>query len=446
MTTRRLRLPTLLLLRLLVVVGAARSVSAQSTGRIDGVAFDSLAGRPFAGALVSVRGTPRSTFTDSLGRFRIDSLPWGRYRLDLSAPLLEASGLPEVSGEVTVGATPVPTTLALPSFATLATRICGGAMPTPGVQSIVVGVVRDVRDARPLSGVSVEIVASDVVDNVVDKAVATRTRADTPLVVQQRTWTGRAETDEGGGYALCGVPDGIPVSLTATRDALGMGLVVTTVGARSLSRQDLWLAPLDDSTLVGSVRGTVVDDDSQQPVADVQVTISGAAPVRTDGRGQYTIARSPVGTREIEFKRVGVDPVRRSVGVRPMATHIVNASIKRLTTLSTVGVSALPLSPRQQRILDMERRRELKMGYFADSTALLRYPGFSAAIRAVAGDVRPCEIFLDGVRQPPGSTVLQDYQPHMIAQLEVQTRFTPIEYQPRRRCPVLLLWTKLGLP
>jgi hypothetical protein len=410
--------------------------AAQTVGRVEGVAFDSLSARPLAGALVAVRGTARSTFADAQGRFVFDSLPVGRYDLDVSASAVEQLGLGPISGAVSVENGTTRVTLALPTFETISRRLCGRADTGQGSRTIVVGVVRDARTSLPLKGAGIEVIASDV--------LSTTARAASLSDIRQRTWTGKADSDVDGEFALCGLPEGIPVAITASRGTLAMGTVVSTLAPRGVARHDLWLAPLEDTTLVGAVRGTVTNEDSRQPVADVQVTVAGAQPVRTDARGQFTVANVPIGTRDIEFKRVGVDPVRRSVGVRPGVVSEVDVSIRRITNLATVAIRAV--SARQQRILDMERRRELQLGWFADSLELRRYPNMAAAIRATSGRKNVCAIFVDGVKQPPDSFTLEDYKLPMIAQLEVQAFFTPLEYQQKKPCPVLLLWTKLGLP
>ena len=78
----------LLLSSLLVILGATRSVSAQSatTGAIRGVLKDSNTSTPLSEATVVVTGptlpTPRSAITDQHGAFSIAILPPGTYRVD----------------------------------------------------------------------------------------------------------------------------------------------------------------------------------------------------------------------------------------------------------------------------------------------------------------------------------------------------------------------------
>lgn len=408
----------------------SQALHPQMVSRVEGVAYDSLAGRAFAGALITVRGTARSVFADARGRFTIDSLPYGRYRLDVSDSIIEARALGDASSELVVDAAITRAVVAFPSFATIARRLCGqGSLPN-GSQTIVLGTVRDARTERVLPGAEVEIVGSDLVSSDGDSRSVG--------AIRQRVWTGRAAADSQGTYIVCGLPEGVNVVVAAHQGRLSMGTVETIVAAQSVLRQDLWLAP-DDDDGVGMVRGTVVDAELKMPFGDVQVLVAGAEPVRTNSRGEYTVARSPLGTREIEFRRIGVAAVRRHASVRSSVTTTLNVELQRLTRLEVVGVETA--RARQQTIVEMERRRDLKLGYFADSTDLLRYPGWNAAIQMVSGQRAVCAAFVDGIKQK-WEDVQRDIRPQMVAQLEVQTHFTPIEYQQRTRCPVVLIWTK----
>jgi hypothetical protein len=423
----------------LAVVGllAARPAAAQTIARVEGVAFDSLTSKPIAGALVSVRGTARSTFTDAQGRFTLDSVPYGRHRLDLSTPLIEQRGLGDLGQEIVANSAVTRAAITFPSFETIARRLCGTTVPPAGAQTILVGAVRDARTDAPVARADVEVVGRDM--------VSTAKGAVSLDGVRQRTWTGQATADSLGTYALCGLPEDVPVSIAASRETLGSGIVESTLAARTIVRQDLWLAPDDDDTATGIVRGTVTDAGSRRPIADVQVLLAGADPTRTNSQGQYVVTNSPLGTRAIEFRRVGADPVRRSVSVRATTPSIVDASLQRVTRLEPVRVAAV--SARQQRILDMEYRRDLKLGYFVDSTELRKYPSVIEAMRMASGRDVPCAIYIDGVKQPKDDFfVLKEYRPDLIAQIEVHGWSVPIEYQQKKRCPVLLMWTKLGLP
>ena len=58
--------------------------------KIAGMAFDSVSGRPLAGARVYLSGTPFAATTTLIGRFQMDSVPAGDYLLAFSHPSLDS--------------------------------------------------------------------------------------------------------------------------------------------------------------------------------------------------------------------------------------------------------------------------------------------------------------------------------------------------------------------
>src|SRR5580658_8562977 len=57
-----------------------------------GIIGDSLHGGPLAGAVVMVDGQSSEATTDSVGRFRIDSIQTGQHRLGIFHPILDSMG------------------------------------------------------------------------------------------------------------------------------------------------------------------------------------------------------------------------------------------------------------------------------------------------------------------------------------------------------------------
>lgn len=122
-------------------------------GAVRGVVFDSVAGRPLAGATVSILGTGQSVLTDDAGEFIFPSVAAGEHRLTFSHPELAAWGL---------GASLVPVEvdehrtadvdLGVPGFRTVASAVCQGS--GLGAEAVLVGnIVR--ADGVGMGGVSV---------------------------------------------------------------------------------------------------------------------------------------------------------------------------------------------------------------------------------------------------------------------------------------------------
>ncbi|HXI99080.1 MAG TPA: carboxypeptidase regulatory-like domain-containing protein, partial [Gemmatimonadaceae bacterium] len=70
---------------------------------ISGIVLDSLNGRYLRGADVIIQGAKASLVTDSLGKFKIDSLPPGTYQIGVFHPMLDTLGISLASQPFHVG-------------------------------------------------------------------------------------------------------------------------------------------------------------------------------------------------------------------------------------------------------------------------------------------------------------------------------------------------------
>jgi hypothetical protein len=75
--------------------GAQNPAPAPAAGiaALHGTVMDSLHGSVLVGALVRVDNSTHEGFTDSTGRYRIDSIPAGMHRLVVVHPLLDTLGI-----------------------------------------------------------------------------------------------------------------------------------------------------------------------------------------------------------------------------------------------------------------------------------------------------------------------------------------------------------------
>jgi len=84
---------------------ASATLSAPAAyGTIRGIVVDSLNGGSLVGAQVSLENIALQAITDSTGRFRIDSVPAGEYRIGVFHPLLDSLGFGIASPPLTVTA------------------------------------------------------------------------------------------------------------------------------------------------------------------------------------------------------------------------------------------------------------------------------------------------------------------------------------------------------
>lgn len=208
------------------VIGVVRAAEA-GFGRIGGLVWDSTRARPLAGAEVSVADGDRSTISDPVGRFALDSVPAGPQEVSFRHPRLDSLPvLPRVA-EVTVtrGAT-VEVTLAVPSMATILAALCGAEDRAPG-SGAVIGTVRSAGTREPVAGATVALEWTDY------RVAGGR---DLLADVQSR----RVTTDDQGRYAVCGVPQGV---LVAAYSAVGDES--SAVRRAEVPREDVLVLDLD---------------------------------------------------------------------------------------------------------------------------------------------------------------------------------------------------------
>src|SRR5215469_11956191 len=122
-----------------------------------GVVGDSIHGGPLVGAAVLINGTDRQATTDSSGKFRIDSIPPGEYKLTLSHPLLDSLGIGIATNEVAFPAGRYALIgLATPSPTTIVNTFCPAEKQKTG-PGIVLGHVRDADTDAPSTGAKVSM-------------------------------------------------------------------------------------------------------------------------------------------------------------------------------------------------------------------------------------------------------------------------------------------------
>jgi hypothetical protein len=119
-------------LALLALAAAAIPLRAQSTGRIEGVVTDSAHARwPEGASVLAIRTEPPEhsggADVDNRGRYRIDSLPVGRYMVELSSPFLDSLEITLPARDITVQAgRATKLDFAFPSGRTLRAGACPG--------------------------------------------------------------------------------------------------------------------------------------------------------------------------------------------------------------------------------------------------------------------------------------------------------------------------------
>lgn len=258
---------------------------------------------PLAGAEVTLRGTEHRAVTDARGRFRLDPLPEGTYRVEFHHPRLVEIGIerPEPMLVQATAGRAVSARLATPSRSTLAALRCE-ARSAPGepATAILHGVVRDAATGATVGGARVRLVrASDPADR---RGRAADGNAGSAV---------EAETDPGGAYLFCDLPPG-PFLLAA--DFLGRGRHEVRVVPTSTTptRVDVDLVLSTAARLLGRV----VSVREEEGVAGVVVRIrdTGQAAL-TDESGHFTFDSISPGALRLETSHMAYRPSEGAVAV-----------------------------------------------------------------------------------------------------------------------------------
>ena len=428
----------------LVLAGpaAAQEGQAAAFAVLDGIVVDSVRGGALRGAAVRVAGTSRFAFTDSLGRFRVDSVPPGSHNVELFHELLDTLGVrvytPPV--EFAAGVT-VEMGLGVPSAGTIIRAKCQSSAPDAGA---IFGVVLDAEREEPVPGAEVRL---SWVELSVNRETGIRYEP------QLRSVT----TDGDGRFRLCYLPADLSADLSAAHGgdsthavhvgyAEGaFGLATLFVPASDSGRGDV---ALQRTLPQASVRGTVVDT-AGKPVAGARVELAVSSnAVVTDSLGTFTLDGVP-GTQSLVVRRFGFQPVEVTVNLSRRAPREINIRMaafvpvleavlvqaRRDVALERFGVTSRRRSGTGQVIMaeEIERYNVVRI-----EDILSRIP---ALRRGVEMSDRCTTYWVDGQRWQvhPDEFML----PSEIAVMETYTAaLAPSEYQRLDGCSVVLIWTK----
>ena len=316
---------------LLALLLPAASLRAQGT--VVGTVTDSVGHHPVAGALVQLAASgsfARSTTSDSLGRYRIDSVPPGKYLLGFFHPTLDSLGIDLSPRPVTVvGAGEQRVDLAIPPAQRIAAQLCRDAKSDS--TGLLLGHLRDADTHQPRKG-SVTVLWMELT---IGQGGVHRNRQQVPI-----------KTDDLGWFAMCGLPSDAVLQASAQAGDEESGFVELEVPAGGLllrdflvSRADSLVPVYDDSSAVKGVlpapmlrRGTarvsgVVHTGKGKPVANAQVSVPGTGvDGRTEEQGTFQLGGLPSGTQSVEVRAIGFEPKRVTVDL----------TRERLTTLDVV--------------------------------------------------------------------------------------------------------------
>lgn len=436
---------------LLAVVASAAPLAAQRTVVVRGVAYDSVRGAPLAGAVISMAGDARTVRADNRGRFELDGVIPGPHSFSAQHLALDSLGFSGITARTNVTDGRDEVRIAGPSFSTLWRSVCG-TNRIPRDSGFVYGTVRDAVTQSAVPNATIDLTWIDL-------------HVDRARHISQSRYRAQTQSDTTGNYYICGVPRETGTRIRAATQSAASGLIDLAGGSLRVQRRDLTIGAATDSGFnqTGIVAGLVADS-AGHPVGDARVLADGVGELRSGADGRFVVRGVPIGTRQVEVLAIGMAPVITAVDVNAVDTASVLATMRRITTLDVVRVTA---SPQVRRLVrDIEERRAGGMGYMRDSTEIANHGTLSSVLFEFPSvRVERKNVFGDFVVTLPGTgasrclaNVLIDGQksdfeelnylrPADIAAIEVYPHrmSLPMQFMRFDDCGAIIVWTKWAL-
>ena len=457
--------------------GSTGPLAGSSTmGYLQGVAIDSIHGTPLVNAMIQLSGTDRVGITDSLGRFLVDSIKPGSYKVDVDHPILDTLGIMLSTAPMQFAANEVTrVVIAVPSQEFLAGRFCTSARRALG-PGVLVGRVREPDSENAAVGARVSLVWYDPDPPAV---------AGVPIKIKKAPRVREATVGEDGTYRLCGLPEKYEGKLQAQRKDGGTTAEVSItqedglLALRSMSVAPLAVAATRDSTgkaakvMKGSARvlGRVINKQGA-PVGNARVTLNGTgAATLTRENGEFVLDSLPAGTQAITVRHLGYAPTEVSVELSSRTPARVSVQmgpyVPELTPVEVVSRQDQGL----ERVGWTSRKRGASGGYFIGpeqiesrkatqfTDLLTTSPGirvqgsmgrmFLTATRT-AGRAGCVNVYVDGSQwqQLEAGDLDSFVRPQDVAAIEVYPGggSMPVEFQTSGGdCAAVVVWTKLNV-
>ncbi len=325
------------------------------TSAIMGVVLDSLNGRYLSRADVIVEGAKKSLVTDSVGKFRLDSLPAGTYQVGVFHPLLDTLGISLATQPFHVGPDSVSyVVLAIPSATTIIRRACPVRAARAQGTSAIIGHVTDPESLQPVAGADVSIAWLQLE---VSKEIGVRR---TPRVL-------RDSTDAQGTFKICGVPSSVKATLQAKKGGAVTAEIPIALGDEEseLFARTLLLSAVDSGVKTGNatVSGRVVLEGAPSNAGSRVEVVGTDVVVLTSENGDFTIRNLPSGSQVLLARHLGFGAETVPVDLSSHTQQKVTIKLpKFVAVMDPVLVTA-----RRQGSLDktgFNQRKRAGMGYY----------------------------------------------------------------------------------
>ena len=445
---------------------------ARSGATITGVVCDSIAHAPLSDATVQLVAADdparfaKSAITDGTGLFSISDIPDGRYHLGFFHPMLDSIGVEAPLRLVTVsGQKAIDFDLAIPSPSRIRSAICGPNSVRDTV-GLIVGFVRDASDGEPAAKVAV---TGEWMEMTIAKTG-----------VSQHVKHLVAVTGDNGWFAICSVPRGGTMMLTASRGADSTDAIEVNVPTSGFVRRQLFLGTSHTTVAAGAgdsaasarrirvgngqLSGKVVTVADGKAVPNATISISDGPQTRANASGEWSLSELPGGTRMLEVRALGFYPSRQRVDIVAGAPEIRVALSTLKAVLDTVKITASRIGNNAERNGFAERSRK-GFGHFLTpdfvekrnvivTSDLFRFvPGVHLEadsgsnvlkMRSAFGDCKPAIYVNDHYMDLSPDDIDHWVHPKEIAGIEIYTEGTvPAQFQQGMSgCGSIVIWTK----
>ena len=459
--------------------GSTGPLAGSSTmGYLQGVALDSIHGAPLVNATIQLSGTDRVAITDSLGRFLVDSIKAGSYKIDVDHPILDTLGILLSTAPMEFVANEVTrVVVAVPSQEFLANRFCTPARRALG-PGVLVGRVREPDSDKSAIGARVSLVWYDPDPPMVLGA---------PVKIKKAPRVREATVGEDGTYRLCGLPEKYEGKLQAQRKDGGTTAEVPInqedglLALRSMSVAPLAVASTGTDSAGKAIKvqkGAArvlgrVTNKAGAPVGNARVTLNGTgAATVTRASGEFVLDSLPAGTQAITVRHLGYaptevavelssrEPSRVSVQMGPYVPQL--EEVKTVASRLEQGLERVGWSTRKKGAASgyfitpeqIEARKAIQFTDLLTTTPGIRVQGsmgrqMITATRSV-GRQGCVTIYVDGSRwqQLEAGDLDAFVRPEEVAAIEVYPGggTMPVEFQTSGAdCAAVVVWTKLNV-
>jgi hypothetical protein len=186
---------------------------------LHGVVFDSLAGAPLAGAIVSIAGGAYTDTTDASGEYQIETPTQGNFLVTFQHPRLALLGVPAAASAALTRGQRTRVDLAVPGSPTLVAKACRTRPMHLETEALLVGQVADTA-GNPLVG-----------RVVVQWNTVGLLRPGYRTVVGERGTRLLFDTDLAGRFWICGIPTGVEVKVLGGPERRPVVALTTTPAA-----------------------------------------------------------------------------------------------------------------------------------------------------------------------------------------------------------------------